>query len=33
MQTVVIMSATIFVLVNLVVDMLYAVIDPRITYG
>lgn len=33
MQTVVIMSATIFVLVNLVVDMLYAVIDPRITYA
>lgn len=33
MQTVVIMSATIFVLVNLIVDMLYAVIDPRISYG
>ncbi len=32
-QTVVIMSATIFVLVNLAVDLLYAVIDPRISYG
>ena len=32
-QTVVILSATIFVLVNLVVDLLYAVIDPRIEYA
>lgn len=32
-QTTVIMSACIFVLVNLAVDMLYAVIDPRIQYA
>ena len=31
-QVVVIMSATVFVLVNVVVDVLYAVIDPRIRY-
>jgi peptide/nickel transport system permease protein len=32
-QTVLIFSATIFVLINLVVDLLYTVIDPRIRYS
>lgn len=32
-QTVLIFSATIFVLVNLLVDLLYTVIDPRIRYS
>lgn len=32
-QTVVILSAVIFVLVNLLVDILYVIIDPRIKYG
>jgi peptide/nickel transport system permease protein len=31
-QVVVIMSATVFVLVNVIVDVLYAVVDPRIRY-
>lgn len=33
LQTVVILSATIFVLVNLIVDLLYVVVDPRVTYA
>jgi peptide/nickel transport system permease protein len=32
-QTILILSATIFVLVNLLVDVLYTVLDPRIRYG
>ena len=32
-QTVLILSAAVFVLVNLVVDLLYAVLDPRIRFG
>jgi ABC-type dipeptide/oligopeptide/nickel transport system permease component len=32
-QTILILSATVFVLINLVVDLLYTVIDPRIRYG
>ena len=32
-QTVLIFSATIFVLINLLVDLLYTVIDPRIRYS
>ena len=31
-QTVLILSATIFVAINLVVDLLYTVVDPRIRY-
>ena len=31
-QTVLILSATIFVLINLLVDVLYTVVDPRIRY-
>jgi peptide/nickel transport system permease protein len=31
-QAVVFVFATIFVLVNLLVDLLYAVLDPRISY-
>ena len=31
-QTVLIISATIFVAINLVVDLLYTVLDPRIRY-
>ena len=31
-QTVLILSATIFVLINLLVDALYTVVDPRIRY-
>jgi peptide/nickel transport system permease protein len=33
LQTVLILSATIFVAINLLVDLLYTVIDPRIRYG
>jgi peptide/nickel transport system permease protein len=32
-QAVLIFSATIFVLINLLVDLLYTVIDPRIRYS
>lgn len=32
-QTVVVITSTVWVLVNLVVDVLYAYIDPRIRYG
>jgi peptide/nickel transport system permease protein len=32
-QTVVILSAAIFVAVNLLVDLAYVFIDPRINYG
>jgi peptide/nickel transport system permease protein len=32
-QTVLILSATIFVVINLLVDVLYTLIDPRIRYG
>jgi peptide/nickel transport system permease protein len=32
-QTVLILSATIFVVINLVIDVLYTVLDPRIRYG
>ena len=32
-QTILILSATIFVVINLVVDLLYVVVDPRIRYG
>src|SRR5438445_12088913 len=32
-QTILILSATIFVVINLLVDLLYTVIDPRIRYG
>ena len=32
-QTVLILSAATFVLVNFVVDLLYAVLDPRIRFG
>ena len=32
-QTVLILSATIFVAINLVIDVLYTVLDPRIRYG
>jgi ABC-type dipeptide/oligopeptide/nickel transport system permease component len=31
-QTVLILSATVFVVINLAVDLLYTVIDPRIRY-
>lgn len=33
LQTVVILSATIFVLVNLLVDLVYVMVDPRISYA
>ena len=32
-QTVLILSATIFVAIDLVIDVLYTVLDPRIRYG
>jgi ABC-type dipeptide/oligopeptide/nickel transport system permease component len=32
-QTILIISATVFVLINLLVDLLYTLIDPRIRYG
>jgi len=32
-QTVLIFAATVFVVINLVVDLLYTVIDPRIRYS
>ena len=32
-ETVLILSATIFVVINLLVDLLYTVIDPRIRYS
>src|SRR5438034_6752625 len=32
-QTVLILSATVFVVINLVIDLLYTVIDPRIRYS
>jgi peptide/nickel transport system permease protein len=32
-QTILILSATVFVLINLLVDLLYTVLDPRIRYG
>jgi len=32
-QTILIFSATTFVAINLFVDVLYTVIDPRIRYG
>ncbi len=32
-QTILILSATIFVVINLLVDVLYTVVDPRIRYG
>jgi peptide/nickel transport system permease protein len=32
-QTVLILSATVFVVINLVVDLLYTIIDPRIRYS
>jgi len=32
-QTILILSATIFVVINLLVDVLYTVLDPRIRYG
>jgi peptide/nickel transport system permease protein len=32
-QTILILSATIFVVINLLVDLLYTVFDPRIRYG
>jgi peptide/nickel transport system permease protein len=32
-QAVVLLSACLFVLVNLMVDVLYAVLDPRIRYA
>jgi peptide/nickel transport system permease protein len=32
-QTILILSASIFVVINLLVDVLYTVIDPRIRYG
>ncbi|MGN1097321.1 MAG: peptide ABC transporter permease, partial [Clostridia bacterium] len=32
-QAVVLIIATIFVLMNLVVDIIYAFLDPRIKYG
>jgi len=32
-QTILILSATVFVVINLVVDLLYVVVDPRIRYG
>jgi peptide/nickel transport system permease protein len=32
-QTVLIISATIFVVINLLIDVLYTVLDPRIRYG
>jgi ABC-type dipeptide/oligopeptide/nickel transport system permease component len=32
-QTILILSATIFVVINLAVDVLYTVLDPRIRYG
>ena len=31
-QTILIVSATVFVVINLVVDLLYTVLDPRIRY-
>ena len=33
LQTILILSATIFVVINLAVDLLYTLIDPRIRYG
>jgi ABC-type dipeptide/oligopeptide/nickel transport system permease component len=32
-QALVLLSAVIFTLTNLIVDILYAIIDPRIRYG
>lgn len=32
-QTILILSATIFIVINLLVDLLYTVLDPRIRYG
>ena len=32
-QTILILSATVFVVINLLVDLLYTVLDPRIRYG
>ena len=32
-ESVVLLAATIFVLLNLVVDLMYAVLDPRIRYA
>jgi peptide/nickel transport system permease protein len=32
-QTILILSATIFVLINLLVDLLYTLLDPRVRYG
>jgi peptide/nickel transport system permease protein len=32
-QTVLILSATVFIVINLLVDMMYTVLDPRIRYG
>jgi peptide/nickel transport system permease protein len=32
-QTVLILSATVFVGINLLVDLLYTIIDPRIRYS
>jgi ABC-type dipeptide/oligopeptide/nickel transport system permease component len=32
-QTILIMSASIFVGINFLIDVLYTVIDPRIRYG
>jgi len=32
-QTVLIISATIFVVINLLIDVLYTMLDPRIRYG
>jgi len=32
-QTVLILSATVFVVINLLVDLLYTVLDPRIRYS
>jgi ABC-type dipeptide/oligopeptide/nickel transport system permease component len=32
-QTVLILSATVFILINLLVDLLYTVLDPRIRYS
>jgi ABC-type dipeptide/oligopeptide/nickel transport system permease component len=30
---VLILSATVFIVINLLVDMMYTVLDPRIRYG
>ena len=32
-QTILILSATTFVVINLLVDVLYTILDPRIRYG